>query len=97
MAWKDKMQSGLQECWRSAQLWCTLISSAIIISEQPGQSLRLAGVLAQCAALTHLNLFGNQIGTAGAESFAGVLAQCPALAHLNLGGNRIGDAGAESF
>ena len=34
---KDKMQRGLQECWRSAQRWRTLISATIITSEQPGQ------------------------------------------------------------
>jgi Ran GTPase-activating protein (RanGAP) involved in mRNA processing and transport len=54
---------------------------------------RLAGVMAQCPALAHLDLYGNDIGDAGAESLAGVLAQCPALAHLNLGDNVIGDVG----
>jgi Ran GTPase-activating protein (RanGAP) involved in mRNA processing and transport len=44
----------------------------------------LAGVLAQCAALAHLNLSGNQIGAQGTERLAGVLGQCSALAHLNL-------------
>jgi Ran GTPase-activating protein (RanGAP) involved in mRNA processing and transport len=57
---------------------------------------RLAGVLAQCPALAHLDLSGNYgFGAAGAERLAGVLAQCAALAHLNLCGNRIGSAGAE--
>jgi Ran GTPase-activating protein (RanGAP) involved in mRNA processing and transport len=58
---------------------------------------RLAGLLAQCAALAHLNLRSNGIEAAGAESFAGVLGQCPALALLNLGYNALGRAGAESF
>jgi len=66
----------------------------------------LAGVLGQCPALAHLDLWNNQIGDArngvvvnpphpGTERLLGVLAQCPALAHLNLGINRIGEAGAE--
>jgi hypothetical protein len=67
----------------------------------PDGAESLAGVLAQCAALAHLNLCGtsihlrdttkgeNQIGEAGAASFAGVLAQCAALTHLNLCSNGI--------
>ena len=35
--WKDQMQRGLQDCWSSAQRWCTLTSEAIMASEQPGQ------------------------------------------------------------
>ena len=54
-------------------------------------------MLAQCLALTHLDLSDNQIGPAGAESFAGVLARCSALAHLNQYSNGIRHAGAESF
>ena len=49
----------------------------------------LAGVLAQCRELVHLNLRFNQIRPAGAEFLAGVLAQCPVLAHIDLRGNRI--------
>jgi hypothetical protein len=46
---------------------------------------RLAGVLAQCPALAHLDLSDNYIfGSAGAERFAGVLGQCRELVHLNL-------------
>ncbi len=55
------MQRRLQECWRSAQRWRTLISAAINISES------LAAVLAQCAALAHLDLGLNSIGPDGAE------------------------------
>ena len=55
----------------------------------------LAGVLAQCTALTHLDLSGNEIGPAGAERLSGVLAQCAALTHLDLSVNQIGDTGAE--
>ncbi len=55
---------------------------------------RLAGVLAQCPALTHLNLCFNSIE---AESLAGVLGRCRELVHLNLSSNNIGQAGAESF
>jgi Ran GTPase-activating protein (RanGAP) involved in mRNA processing and transport len=48
---------------------------------------RLAEVLAQCPALAHLDLSGNEIEDEGAENFAGMLAQCTALAHLNLEDN----------
>ena len=54
----------------------------------------VAGVLAQCPALAHLNLSHNEIGANGAGRLAGVLTQCRALAHLNLSGNRLGDDGA---
>ena len=53
----------------------------------------LAGVLVQCPALVHLNLYNNKIGDAGAESLAGVVAQCTALAYLDLRDNDIGAAG----
>jgi Ran GTPase-activating protein (RanGAP) involved in mRNA processing and transport len=55
----------------------------------------LAGVLAQCTALTHLDLSFNMIDAAGAESLAGVLSQCTALADLNLSFNMIGAVGKE--
>jgi Ran GTPase-activating protein (RanGAP) involved in mRNA processing and transport len=59
---------------------------------------RLAGVLAQCPALAHLDLSGNsEFGAAGAERLAGVLGQCRELVHLNLSGNRIGNAGVEGL
>ena len=44
----------------------------------------LAGVLAQCLALAHLNLSRNVICKIFAEILAGVLAQCAALAHPDL-------------
>jgi hypothetical protein len=40
---------------------------------------RLAGVLAQCPALSYLDVQGNQIGDQGGGSLVGVLPQCPAL------------------
>jgi hypothetical protein len=49
----------------------------------------LAGVLAQCPALAHLNLRFNNIRAAGAESPAGVMEQCSTLAHLDLNINQI--------
>jgi Ran GTPase-activating protein (RanGAP) involved in mRNA processing and transport len=59
---------------------------------------RLAGVLAHCPALAHLDLRRNSdFGAAGAERLAGVLGQCRELAHLNLSGNFIGAGGAESL
>ena len=54
---------------------------------------RLAGVLAQCPELSHLNLGGNQLGDEGAARLARVLPLCPALAHLDLCGNWIEDEG----
>jgi hypothetical protein len=48
------------------------------------------GVLAQAAALAHLNLSGNKIGAEGTERLAEVLARCAALAHLDLSYNWIG-------
>jgi hypothetical protein len=44
-------------------------------------------VLGQCTALTHLNLWANNIGDAGIESIVGVLPQCAALVSLDLGDN----------
>jgi Ran GTPase-activating protein (RanGAP) involved in mRNA processing and transport len=92
--------------------WCrisTLDLHQCEMNEQDAE--RLADVLAQCPALSHLDLCGfvevgrrhggcyqiggNQIGSGGAESIAGVLAQCPALAHLDLSHNGIHNAGAE--
>ena len=57
--------------------------------EMKGQDAeRLAGVLAQCPGLAHLDLSGNRfVGAAGAERLAGVLGQCLELVHLNLSGN----------
>jgi hypothetical protein len=64
---QDHMQSGLQEeCWRSAERWCTLISDSQgdhNIGTDGTESL--AGVLGQCAALTHLNLGYNEIAAVG--------------------------------
>lgn len=55
----------------------------------PHAELLAGGLLAQCRALVHLDLSGNGIKAAGAESFAGVLGQCAALAHLELSSNGI--------
>jgi hypothetical protein len=55
----------------------------------------LAGVLAQCPALAHLDLSGNSdFRAAGAERLAGVLGQCQELVHLNPSRNIIGAGGA---
>ena len=77
--------------------WCRITTLELTRCEMKRQDTeRLAGLLAQCPALTHLDLSGNYgFGAAGAESLAGVLGQCTALTHLNLGYNRIGNAGAE--
>ena len=63
------------------------------MSEQDAE--RLAGVLEQCPALSHLYLRGNQIGAEGVGRLAGVLPQCPSLSELGLGGNQIGAEGVE--
>jgi Ran GTPase-activating protein (RanGAP) involved in mRNA processing and transport len=62
---------------------------------QTDDSEKLAGVLAQCPALAHLDLSGAY----GAiyHGIAGVLGQCTALAHLNLSGCWIFDDGAEEL
>ena len=52
---------------------------------------------ADSSILTHLNLDGNRIGSAGAESLAGVLGPCVALTHLDLGDNPIEAGGSESL
>jgi hypothetical protein len=58
------MTAGATGTVPTAQRWCTLISVAILISEQPGTE-RNAGVLAHFRELVHLNLRGNGIGQAG--------------------------------
>ncbi len=83
--------------------WCRISTLALPRCDMRGQDAeRLAGVLAQCPALAHLDLsvdrstgdYGNY-GAAGTERLLGGLAQCAALVHLNLGGNKIGAGGAE--
>jgi hypothetical protein len=77
---------------------CRISTLALPQCKIQGQDAeRLAGVLGQCAALVHLVLCFNQIGSAGADRLAGVLSQCAALAHLDLSDNDIGPAGAESL
>ena len=72
--------------------WCcitTLELRRCAMEEQDAE--RLAGVLAQCPALAHLDISGSEnFGPAGAEWLAGVLGQCASLAHLNLSGNGFG-------
>jgi hypothetical protein len=79
--------------------WCRISSLELPLCGMKGQDAEiLAGVLAQCPALAHLDLSGNpNVGPAGAERLAGVLPQCAALTHLNLGNNDIDDAGTESL
>jgi hypothetical protein len=80
--------------------WCRITTLALPDCDMEGQDAeRLAGVLAQCPALAHLDLSGpawsENIGTGGAERLAAVLGQCTALVHLNLSGNHIIAGGAE--
>ncbi len=55
----------------------------------------LAGVLAQCPSLIHLNLGGNQIGDAGTDSLAGILTQYRVFTHINHGMNGIRPNGGD--
>jgi hypothetical protein len=79
--------------------WCRITTLELPECEMEGHDgASLAGVLAQCPALAHLDLSDNHnFGAGGAARLAGVLGQCPALAHLNLLGNLIGAGGAESI
>ena len=57
---------------------CLITAIELPKCEMKGQDAeRLAGVLAECPALAHLDLSGNfDFGAAGAERLAGVLGQC---------------------
>jgi hypothetical protein len=79
----------------SARCRITTLELSYLSMTGPHAEWLAGGVLAQCRELVHLDLSGNQIGSAGAESLAGVLGQCPALAHLNLRSNQIGPDGAD--
>jgi Ran GTPase-activating protein (RanGAP) involved in mRNA processing and transport len=76
---------------------CRISTLELPRCEMKGQDAeRLAGVLAQCPALAHLDLRNNfNFGAAGAESLAGVLGQCRELVHLDLSNNEIEAGGAE--
>jgi Leucine-rich repeat (LRR) protein len=81
-----------------------LKSASISILKLPNCNLKgkfaesLAGVLAQCPALAHLDLSDNyNFGAPAAKRLAGVLGQCRELVHLNLSDNNITAAGAESL
>jgi hypothetical protein len=77
--------------------WCRIITFELPRCDMKGQDAdNLAGVLAQCPALAHLDLSRNgNFGAAGVERLAGVLGQCRELVHLNLSNNTIGPVGAE--
>ncbi len=104
--WNDARNSTTAEKLQFVMRQLTLMTASCRIStlELPrcgmkGQDAEgLAGVLAQCPALAHLDLSGNpNFGAAGAERLVGVLGQCPELVHLNLSGNDIRAVGAESL
>jgi Ran GTPase-activating protein (RanGAP) involved in mRNA processing and transport len=69
------------------------IGSAGTQKGQPEGATSLAEVIAQCRALTRLDLDDNNIKSTGAQNLASVLAQCPLLAHLNLSDNKIEQTG----
>ena len=74
---------------------CSITTLELCHCEMKGQDTeRLAGVLGQCAVLSHLNLCCNPIGAKGAGKLSGVLAQSSALAYLNLSRNELSDDGA---
>jgi Ran GTPase-activating protein (RanGAP) involved in mRNA processing and transport len=77
--------------------WCRITTLELPRCKMEGQDAEnLAGVLAQCPALAHLDLSENyNFGAAGAESLAGVLGQCRELVHLNLSSCYIGAGGVE--
>ena len=62
-------------------VWCRISTLELPRCDMKGQDAeRLAGVLAQCPALAHLDLSGNSdLGAGGAASLAGVLGQCREL------------------
>eukprot|EP00961_Rhodomonas_salina_P094463 1271169-Rhodomonas_salina.1 len=62
--------------------------------ERRNAAERLAGLLGECKALTHLDLNDNDIGKRGAGRLAGVLGKCKALTHLDLSRNLIRAEGA---
>jgi hypothetical protein len=76
---------------------CRISTLALSRCDMKGQDAeRLAGVLAQCPGLAHLDLSANlNLRAAGAERIAGVLGQCRELVHLNVSHNGIGAGGAE--
>ncbi len=77
--------------------WCRISTLKLPRCDMKGQDAEiLAGVLAQCPALAHLDLSGKfNFRAAGAERLAGVLGQCRELVHLNL--SFIGAGGEESL
>jgi hypothetical protein len=72
---------------------CLITTLELPDCEMKGQDVeKLAGVLAQCPALAHLDISGNSdFRAGGAERLAGVLGQCRELVHLNLGGRSVLD------
>jgi Ran GTPase-activating protein (RanGAP) involved in mRNA processing and transport len=75
---------------------CLITTLALPDIEMKAQDTeKLAGVLAQCPALTHLDLsdfYGRR--PVGGAVLAGLPTICPGLVHLYLPGNRIGEIGA---
>jgi hypothetical protein len=59
----------------------------------PEGATSLAEVIAQCRALTRLDLDDNNIKSTGAQNLASVLAQCPLLAHLILSDKKLKQTG----
>jgi Ran GTPase-activating protein (RanGAP) involved in mRNA processing and transport len=78
--------------------WCRISTLELPECDMEGQDAEsLTEVLAQCLALTHLDLKKDMIGAGWTESFARGLAQCTSLAHLDLSCNGIGSGGAEGL
>jgi Ran GTPase-activating protein (RanGAP) involved in mRNA processing and transport len=88
----EKLQSVMRQL-PLMTAWCRISTLAL---PRCDMAEILAGVLAKCPALAHLDLSWNfNFGAAGAEMLSGVLGQCAALVHLNLCHTQIGPDGAE--
>jgi len=89
-------EAKLQFLWRQLAAMtapCLITTLALPKCDIRANVEQLAGLLAQCPALAHLDLRSNSIPQEGACELAAVLGQCSALAHLNLGDNSIGVLG----
>ncbi len=93
----EKLQSVMRQL-PLMTAWCRISTLELPECDMQRQDIeRLAGVLAQCPALVHLDLSDNSDFEAGAAGLAGVLGQCRELVHLNLSRNKIVAGGAESL
>jgi hypothetical protein len=90
----DKLKIVMRQL-KSMTAWCHITTLELPCCDMTGHDAEsLAVVLAQCPALTHLDLSENgRFEAEGEEILAGVLGQCTSLDHLNLIYNHIGIVG----